>query len=256
MSDLLRRVQARFLKELFHSSRGGFVLKGGMAISALFGPSRSTRDVDLDFPSLQKRTAESLHNQVNRALNQALRGTPVTQIRVHEPGKGELSPKWKVSGLGPTGEPFNMRVEVSRRPAPPGIVKQATISGLATYGLGRYYVDLYDERTLVAMKLAALLGRTATRDVCDLDLLLPTHVPDHVLIQWALEQSAVSADAASLAVHDKLASMDWTLFESQMIADPVLTGRMNPQAWQEMRDRVDEALSTMLDAHALRGDAP
>jgi hypothetical protein len=52
VSDLLQRAQARFLKELFHTSRGGFVLKGGMALSTLFGPSRLTRDVDLDLPPL------------------------------------------------------------------------------------------------------------------------------------------------------------------------------------------------------------
>ena len=171
MSDLLQRVQARFLKELFHASKGGFVLKGGMAISALFGPSRLTRDVDLDFPSEAKRTADSLHNQVKRALNQALRGTGVLEVRISEPGKAELSPKWKVSGRAPTGEPFHMKVEVSRRPPPPGQVRQAVISGVASFGLGTYYVDLYDERTLVAMMkervskaLADVLDRHVLRE--------------------------------------------------------------------------------------------
>jgi hypothetical protein len=40
VTDLLQRVQARFLKELFLSSKGGFVLKGGMALSILFGATR------------------------------------------------------------------------------------------------------------------------------------------------------------------------------------------------------------------------
>jgi predicted nucleotidyltransferase component of viral defense system len=98
VADLLQRVQARFLKELFQSSKGGFVLKGGMALSALFGASRLTRDVDLDFPPREARTADSLHNQVNRALEQALRGTGVTDVRINKPGKAEISPQWKVSG--------------------------------------------------------------------------------------------------------------------------------------------------------------
>jgi predicted nucleotidyltransferase component of viral defense system len=256
VSDLLQRAQARFLKELFHTSRGGFVLKGGMALSTLFGPSRLTRDVDLDLPPLEKRTADSLHNQVMRALKQALRDTGLIDTRISEPGKAEISPKWKVSGAGPNGEPFQMKVEVSRRPAPPGRVRQATVSGVSAYGLGTYFVDLYDERTLVAMKLAALLGRTAVRDVCDLDLLLPTYIPGGKLIDWALQHAGVSPFAASNAVKEKLASMHWSLFETQMLADSALMSRMDAASWQQMRVRVGKSLISILDTHALQGAGP
>jgi len=78
VTELLPKVQARFLKELFHASKGGFVLKGGMALAMLYGPSRLTRDVDLDFPPAALTTADSLHNQVMKALHQALRGTGIT----------------------------------------------------------------------------------------------------------------------------------------------------------------------------------
>ncbi len=52
-----------------------------MAMMALFGPARLTRDVDLDFPELRKRTADSLHDQVMRArvcreLGRLLSGRP------------------------------------------------------------------------------------------------------------------------------------------------------------------------------------
>lgn len=254
MSDLLQRVQARFLKEIFHSSKGGFVLKGGMALAALFGPSRLTHDVDLDFPAPGKRTADSLHNQVMRAVNQALRGTGITEVHISEPGKAELSPKWKVSGRAPTGESFHMRIEVSRCQPPPGAVRQATISGVACFGLGTYYVDVYDERTLVAMKLAALLGRTATRDVCDLDLLLPTHDPSPELLDWALQHANVRVDEASDAVREKLTSMDWPLFQTQMLADRELMERMTDARWQQMRDRVGTRLTHILDQHAGHGE--
>ncbi len=226
-----------------------------MALSTLFGLSRLTRDVDLDFPSMRERTAQSLHNQVMRALNQALRGTGLVDVRISEPGKGEISPKWKVSGRGPTGEPFNMSVAVSRRPAPPGGVKQAAVSGVASFGLGTYYVDLYEEKTLVAMKLAALLGRTTTRDVCDLDLLLPSHLPERKLIDWTLSHASVTPDQSSQAVREKLASMAWTLFQTQMLGDSALLERITEAAWREMRERVGEVLTRMLDRHALDGAA-
>jgi hypothetical protein len=122
-----------------------------MAMMALFGPTRLTRDVDLDFPELRKRTADSLHNQVMRALRAALRGSGVQDARISEAGKAVVSPKWKVSGRTAHGEPFHMKVEVSRRPPPPGEIRQAAVSGVSAFGLGTYYVDLYDEETLVAV---------------------------------------------------------------------------------------------------------
>ena len=254
--DLLPRVQARFLKELFHASKGGFVLKGGVALSMLYGPSRLTRDVDLDFPPAPIRTAERLHNQVMKALQHALRGTKITDIRINEPGKGEISPKWRVSGLGPDRHEFRMKVEVSRRPPPPGSVRQATVSGVATFGLGTYYVDLYDERTLVAMKLSALLGRTAVRDVCDLDLLLPTHLPSPALVDWAIQHAGVSAADAPTLLTAQLTSMDWTLFQTQMIADENLMSKTSSDTWEDMKARVGSTLTEVLLSHRQHQDVP
>ncbi len=254
MSDLLQRVQARFLRELFRAGKGGFVLKGGLALSTLYGPFRQTRDVDLDFPAPGQRTAESLHNQITRALQQALRGSGITDTELTVSGKAGLSPKWKVRGRGPAGEPFAIKVEVSRRPPPPGKVRQAAVSGLGAYGLGTFYIDLYDESTLVAMKLAALYERTAVRDVHDLDLLLPDHLPGPNLIDWALEHAGLQPREASERVKEKLISMDWSLFHSQMLIDPALVERLGEAGWEKMKARVERALTDLLDTHALRAN--
>ena len=256
MSDLLQRVQARFLRELFSAAKGGFVLKGGMAVATLCTQSRLTRDVDLDFPSARLRTAESLHNQIRRALQQALRGSGIVDVQISAPGKAEVSPKWKVRGRGPSGEPFLMKVEVSRRPPPPGRVRQAAVSGVAAYGLGTFYVDLYDESTLAAMKLAALLERTAVRDVYDLDLLLPAHPPGPTLIEWALEHAGLARQDALRRVQHQLASMDWNLFRSQMLIDPAVLGRIDETAWEDMKCRVHRALTSLLDAFSPRSRSP
>lgn len=252
--DTLQRTQARFLKELFYGGKGGFVLKGGMAMMALFGSARLTRDVDLDFPELRKRTADSLHNQVMRALRAALRGSGVQDARISEPGKAEISPKWKVSGRTAHGEPFHMRIEVSRRPPPPGEVRQATVSGVSAFGLGTYYVDLYDEATLVAMKLAALLGRTAARDVTDLDLLLPKHRPGGGLIQWALAHARVDPPDAARAAEEKLESMSYEFFRTEMLADAELLKRIDETEWDAMRARVGRELANLLDNYALQSE--
>lgn len=252
MSDLLQKVQARFLHELFRATKGGFVLKGGMAVSTLYTQSRLTRDVDLDFPAARLRTAESLHNQIGKALQQALRGSGIVDVQISSPGKAEVSPKWKVRARGPSGEPFSMKVEVSRRTPPPGRVRQAAVSGVAAYGLGTFYVDLYDESTLAAMKLAALLERTAVRDVYDLDLLLPAHPPSPSLIGWALEHTGLAPRDALRRVQGQLTSMDWNLFRSQMLIDPAVLERFEKTTWEDMKGRVQSALTGLLDAHSLR----
>lgn len=252
MSDLLQKVQARFLRELFRATKGGFVLKGGMAVSTLYTQSRLTRDVDLDFPAARLRTAESLHNQIGKALQQALRGSGIVDVQISSPGKAEVSPKWKVRARGPSGEPFSMKVEVSRRTPPPGRVRQAAVSGVAAYGLGTFYVDLYDESTLAAMKLAALLERTAVRDVYDLDLLLPAHPPSPSLIGWALEHTGLAPRDALRRVQGQLTSMDWNLFRSQMLIDPAVLERFEKTTWEDMKGRVQSALTGLLDAHSLR----
>ncbi|HEV2270466.1 MAG TPA: nucleotidyl transferase AbiEii/AbiGii toxin family protein [Steroidobacteraceae bacterium] len=256
MPDLLQRVQARFLRELFRAAKGGFVLKGGMAVSTLYAHSRLTRDVDLDFPAARLRTAESLHNQIRGALQQALRGSGIVDVQISAPGKAEVSPKWKVRGLGPSGEPFSMKVEVSRRPPPPGRVRQAAVTGVAAFGLGTFYVDLYDESTLAAMKLAALLERTAVRDVYDLDLLLPAHPPGPSLIEWALEHAGLAQPDALRRVQHQLTSMDWNLFRSQMLIDPAVLDRFEETTWEDMKGRVQRALTSLLDAHSLHPAKP
>src|SRR6185437_15574373 len=182
-----------------------------------------------------------------RALQQALRGSGIVDVQISAPGKAEVSPKWKVRGRGPAGEPFVMKVEVSRRAPPPGRVRQAAVSGVAAYGLGTFYVDLYDESTLAAMKLAALLERTAVRDVYDLDLLLPTHPPGSSLIEWALEHAGLTPHDALRRVQHQLISMDWNLFRSQMLIDPTVLERFEEATWEGMKGRVQRALNTLLD---------
>jgi hypothetical protein len=254
-SALLQRVQARFLRELFRASKGGFVLKGGMALAALYGHSRLTRDIDLDFPPLSERTAESLHNQIRRALDLALRGSGVVDCKIHVPGKGEISPKWKVSGRSAEGAAFNLNVEVSRRPPPPGRVRQVALPGVAAFGFAAFYVDLYEEPVLAAMKLAALLSpdRCAPRDVYDLDLLLAAHPPGLELLNWALKMARIAPPEASQALQNKLEAMPWSMFEAQLLPSlaPLIAARYNAESWAAMKTRVAGPLAELLDGNAL-----
>ena len=49
MAALREQFLERFARALFQKRGSGFVLKGGGALRALFGPERLTQDIDLDF---------------------------------------------------------------------------------------------------------------------------------------------------------------------------------------------------------------
>ncbi|MGH8250658.1 MAG: nucleotidyl transferase AbiEii/AbiGii toxin family protein [Steroidobacteraceae bacterium] len=248
--ELLRKFQARFLRELFRRPHSGFILKGGLALNALYGSSRLTMDIDLDFPPQSKRTSESLHTQINQAITASLIGLGVTEIRVSKPGKGEVSPKWKVSGTSSDGAPFHVKVEVSRRPPiPAGTTRQHALHAQLAPGLPVFYVDIYDEPTLAAMKLAALLStsRHAPRDVYDLDLLIANgHRPDPSILGTMLELRGHEVGDLEYTLHDKLESLSWPDFQSQLQSalEPGEAERFDAREWETMKQRVGD--------HALR----
>lgn len=242
--ELLRKFQARFLRELFRSPRSGFVLKGGLALNALYGSSRRTMDIDLDFPPQAQRTAESPHAQIKRAVLAALVGMQIRQIEIATPGKAEISPKWKVSGVAPDGSPFNVKVEVSRRPpVPAGPTKQHALRSELAAGMPVFYVDVYDEPTLAAMKLGALVApnRHALRDVYDLDLLIAGgHRPSAEKLRELVVRHQVAEPDFLNLLETKLDSMSWDEFSTQVLTsmDSGPAERFDPDEWDNMKTRV------------------
>lgn len=256
--ELLRKFQARLLRELFRSPRSGFVLKGGLALNALYGSSRLTMDIDLDFPPHGERSSQSLHGQMERAIRTALIGLGVQDARIAEPSKAEISPKWKISGLASDGSPFHVKVEVSRRPpVPAGTTRQHALQSQLAAGLPVFYVDLYDEPTLAAMKLTALLSpaRHAARDVYDLDLLIANgHRPDPAILATMLDAQGFEKKTRESALHAKLESLSWRDFESQISTalDPGEAKRFDSGEWDAMKQRVGEKACGWLRALAER----
>ncbi|MDZ7749791.1 MAG: nucleotidyl transferase AbiEii/AbiGii toxin family protein [Halofilum sp. (in: g-proteobacteria)] len=191
MDELREQFLERLTAALFRKRGEGFVLKGGGAMRARFGNERMTKDLDLDFTN-PKRSADSLHKSVRHAIDQAARGLSVSDLRVHEPGKGEASPRWKVNFRDDAGHPVHVEIEVSRDPtrAVPGRVVQHRYQPLPGHGTTRFWVDVYDDATLAATKLAALLGRGAPRDVYDLDLLMGAGEPPSAeQVGWAVRRA-------------------------------------------------------------------
>lgn len=252
MHDFKQQFFERFLRELFHRRGEGFVLKGGAAMQALFDPHRLTKDIDLDFTN-PKRTADSLHNSIERALTSASRATGVRNMAVSRPGKGEHSPRWKVNFNDPDGNEHHVEIEVSRAAerAAPSAPVQVRYAPRAAKGTAPFWVDVYDKPALIATKLAALLGRQtpAPRDVYDLeklcagaDLLSPE------LVEWALQRAHVADGDAPALLRDRLDAMGWAQFQSELLdALPVDEAeRMSADEWDGMKQRVADYLLQVL----------
>ena len=77
--------------------------------------------------------------------------------------------------------------------------------------------------------------------------------PGGALIQWVLENAHMDALEASREVQQKLASMSHDFFKTEMLADRALAERID-EVWEAMLSRVRDALTKLLDKHALRGE--
>lgn len=252
MATLREQFIERLIRAIFLKKGSGFVLKGGGALQALFGAQRLTKDVDLDFTN-PKRTADSLHNSVKRAIAGAARGLPLRDLEVSAPRKGERSPRWKINFRDTSGRSFHVEVEVSRDPgrAVPGAVVQKPFFPETAKGIARFWVDVYDEPALITTKFAALLGREVPRDVYDLDLLIAASPrPTVEQVRWALRRARLDVDAASRTLSDRLDALTWNRFQTELLdALPVNTAaRIDAAEWQAMKDRVGAYAAELLSS--------
>src|SRR5579859_3207935 len=218
MADPREHFLERFTRDLFRTPHSGFVLKGGTALRALFGPDRLTQDVDLDFTGAY-RTANSLHASIRHAIDATVRALGLKDLTVSEPGKNEISPRWKINFAIPDGSRHHVEVEVSRDPsrAPPGHIVQKRFTPHAATGVAHFWVDMYDEPTLVATKLAALLGRETPRDVYDLDLLIDAaDAVSPELIAWAVGRAHLQGEDPVKVLWAHLDALSYARFESEL----------------------------------------
>lgn len=254
MDQLREQFLERLTAALFRKRGEGFVLKGGGAMRARFGNQRLTKDLDLDF-SNPRRTADALHNSVRRAIEHARRGLPIAELRVHEPGKDEASPRWKVNFHDTAGQPVHVEIEVSRDPAraAPGRVVQQRFQPLARRGAARFWVDVYDDATLAATKLAALLGRAAPRDVYDLDLLMDSgESPTPEQVEWAVGRAGIGDRTPVDVLWGQLDDLGWTRYRDELrdALPAEVAARIDEEEWDAMKLHVGEYAQTLLETSA------
>ncbi len=163
------RCQLQFLAQLMRQGADRFVLKGGMAMRALYGSARLTKDIDFDCED--SVSAQSMKAQMPKALEQAARAAGLVGIKVTRTKAGDLASKWRLDAQLKGGHPVTFDVEVSRRGVPgAAYVTTKTVQAPYEYRISPFVVRVYTPAAMAAGKVNALLShnRSVPRDVYDL----------------------------------------------------------------------------------------
>jgi predicted nucleotidyltransferase component of viral defense system len=107
------RCQLQFLAQLMRQGANRFVLKGGMAMRALYGSARLTKDIDFDCED--SVSAQSMKTQMPKALEQAARSAGLVNIKTTQTKAGDLSSKWRLDAQLKGATLMTFDVEISRR---------------------------------------------------------------------------------------------------------------------------------------------
>ena len=163
------RCQLQFLAQLMRQGADRFVLKGGMAMRALYGSARLTKDVDFDCED--SVSAQSMKVRMPKALEQAARGSGLINIGIIQTKAGERSSKWRLEARLGGARSMTFDVEVSRRGVPgDAYITTRTVQAPFEYRIPAFVVRVYTPVAMAAAKVNALLSenRSVPRDVYDL----------------------------------------------------------------------------------------
>jgi len=246
-SDTLECLQRRFLDALYrHTSPGEIVLKGGLALRAVYGQRRSTVDIDLDQD--RRRSLSHLQKIIRKAIQSAIRGSEFSALEISEPKQTDTVARWKLSGKLADGRPQHMTIEVSRR----NEINRADLHtihlrDLALPGHGTPgKIDTYTVSTLSRHKVMALLNtnRHAPRDIYDLSCLFDN--PDVNNPLQGLEINQLHDMQSEL--WDRLDSFTWPEFQDQVVTqlDANEAEAFNKDSFEEIKLTVGEGIDTWI----------
>lgn len=228
--------------------KGRLVLKGGTALNLfVFDVPRLSVDIDLNYVgAVERETMLAERPKLEQALLAVCGrlGLEVKRIPTDHAGG-----KWRLSYTSVAGRPSQLELDVNfllRQPLWPAVI--AGSRGLGSIPPVEFPV--LDVHELAAGKLAALFGRTASRDIYDIHRLFQATElePAKLRLGFVVYGGMNRRDWRSLSVDDVRA--DPTDFDRQLI--PLLHGALTPPSerlaeWtQELIADCRRSLSTIL----------
>ena len=235
---------------------GRLFLKGGMAMRAVIGSMRLTKDIDFDrAPSLSLNSAR---NGLLRTLGVAAANAGIRQAAAEITKASDTTIRVRLSGQSPGGIALRFEVEVSGRGAVDARhQRKETVVPPPSYGMAPFVIESYSADMLAAMKMGAALApaRNVPRDIHDLfDLAGAGANPSEILAaQPAAKISALRGGALA-----KLEGISFDLAREELLPylPPAVRGALDDGRWTEMVLRVAEAMETWVqEALALQAAA-
>ncbi|MGH2376579.1 MAG: nucleotidyl transferase AbiEii/AbiGii toxin family protein [bacterium] len=246
-------LQSRLLVELMgNAMHKELVLKGGMAMRAVYGSVRYTKDIDLDADL--KYSKARVHGIVKRSIERAVSSGLITNAKVTEPKQTETTLRWKIVGTQPgSAAPLNLTVEVSRRATiANGHIIEVPLPAAYGGGAPGVKVQVLDSQAIAVTKVLALTDpkRMAPRDLYDLHVLIEAEVEDPSHLLLSLPDAGERLPQAMAELWPKIEAMTYEQFKSDVI--PYLPDNVakaiDEDAFEDMRLQVGTSVEKWLKA--------
>lgn len=257
--EAIDRCQVGLLRELAAQQGNRLILKGGMAMRAVFGSMRLTKDIDFDRdPSLsQEALKRSLSGNLLRAATMA--GIKSGHVDITKSTSTTVRARLQGS-VGSVGD-VRFDVEVSGREVPnKSLLRSEVVQPPARYGMAPFSVLAYNNAALAAMKIAAALSeqRYAPRDLYDLrDLIWSGADPTTLLAQ---QDESLLEDWAARSL-GKLEMLSYSLAQQELLPylPPDRRQALTEEAWIDhtlmVADAIGRWCTGALQLQAQKGDA-
>lgn len=237
-----------FLSSLMRQGADRYILKGGMAMRALYGSARLTKDVDFDCED--SLSSQSMSARITRALQHAGREAGLTGANVEQTKDGERASRWRLTGATREGVAITWEVELSRRGVPhAAYIETTTIQPPFDYRVAPFVARVYAESAMAASKVNALLSdlRSVPRDVYDLyDLASRGATPVELWIAHLPREMLERKKAMAL---EKISAIGFELANAELL--PYLArdvrATINAKRWDDIRLAVAAAVGRWLD---------
>jgi len=255
-AEMRDRTQMQFIALLARQGAHRFILKGGMAMRALYGSTRLTKDVDFD--GEDSLSQQSMQAQMPKALLQAARQAGLNGIDVQQTKAGDRSSRWRIIGRTAEEVATTWEVEVSRRGIPPAdFIETRPFETPMAYRIPNFNVRVYGPAAMASGKVNALLSlnRSVPRDVYDLHELIRNKADPAPL--WISRVPREFLERKRPEVMSKIDRIGFPLANSELLPyiAPDARADIDEARWDEIRLEVAEHVDSWL-AYAIEHAKP
>ncbi|MGH8139028.1 MAG: nucleotidyl transferase AbiEii/AbiGii toxin family protein [Steroidobacteraceae bacterium] len=247
------RTQMQFIALLMRQGASRLILKGGMAMRALYGSTRLTKDVDFDCED--NVSQQSMQSHMSKALTQAARLAGLAGVEVTQTKRGERSARWRVMGTAAGDVKIIWEVEVSRRGVPPPeFIETKPFETPVAYRISPFSVRVYGPAAMAGGKVNALLreNRSVPRDVYDLSELI-RHGADPTEL-WIRRIPRQVLERKRTVIMAKIEIIDFAMSAAELLpyVAPEIRQSIDEPRWDEIRLDVAHHVERWMDSAIAR----